>query len=467
MGAASAENQILETRRGDVSFRIFFGAVVAILAAAVGLQLFFLHRGFYSIGWDEAGRTLDAYRWAHHGIVTEPAWLPFYRVCVGMVLRASPDLILTPRHITLVFGLVAILASGWLAWELFQDRRIALLTLALAAFFPQRIALALAPLSDIMFIPMILAAGALLARALRNGSTSALLGCGLVGALATTVRYEGWLFAAHVFLAAAMWGVPRKALLILGAILFLFPAAWSLTTFGTTFPVTTVVQDGQKFSLLQVVRKNPAAEFVYMNLRSLNLLGFLPILGIVWRGDRRLRAMIIVFFTPLFIASAILLLKHTAQTGPSWRMIAVWSLLLLPFTAYFVATARPSLRLLVVPLLLMAFIFDTFTIARQSFWAFPASSRQAGEYLGNLIASNPESKVLIDSTTFAYLNLQLSSQVPDAFVLGKAVPASPPKDVRFLAFQDDGQKKALELTAKARKLTVFGPWFIYEVVPER
>jgi hypothetical protein len=55
---------------------------VAALAIGVGLQVFFLLRGFYSIGWDEAGRTLDAYAWAKHGVGRGRVWLPFYRVCV-------------------------------------------------------------------------------------------------------------------------------------------------------------------------------------------------------------------------------------------------------------------------------------------------------------------------------------------------------------------------------------------------
>ena len=62
---------------------------VAALAIGVGLQVFFLFRGFYSIGWDEAGRTLDAYAWAKHGVVRGLGYgCPFYRVCVGLGLGA-------------------------------------------------------------------------------------------------------------------------------------------------------------------------------------------------------------------------------------------------------------------------------------------------------------------------------------------------------------------------------------------
>lgn len=460
--SAIGKRRTSDGQRGD--FRIVSASLIAVLAAAVGLHFFFLHREFYSISWDEAGRTLDAYSWVNHGTVLEKSWLPFYRVLVGFGLKMFPDLIATPRFITLFFGLAAIVACGWLAWELFQSRRIALLTSALAAFFPQRIALTLAPLSEIIFSALILAAGALLARAMRIHSQRALLWCGLFGGLATTVRYEGWVFAACMFIAAGMSGVSRKDLLLFGGVLFWFPAIWTLNMFGTVSPVHDVVQASKGYSLMEILRRNPATEFLYMNLRSLNLIGVVLVLGILRREERRLRVIVIVFFAPLLITSGILLWAHTAQTGTSWRMIGVWSLLLLPFTAYSVDTPRTVARLLLVPVLLAAFGWEIFRIERESFWAFPAYSRQAGDYLRGLIASNPESRILIDSTNFSYLNIQVASQIPDAFVLGETIPTIQQKGVRFLAFQNSGQKRALKMTAGVRKLREFGPWSIYQIL---
>jgi 4-amino-4-deoxy-L-arabinose transferase-like glycosyltransferase len=92
--------------------------------------------------------------------------------------------------------LAAIPACGWLAHELFQSRKTTWLTLALSTFFPQRVALGLAPLSSIMFAFLILMTMASFVRWLRTDSRVALLMGALFGVLTSTVRYEGWLFNA-------------------------------------------------------------------------------------------------------------------------------------------------------------------------------------------------------------------------------------------------------------------------------
>ena len=172
-----------------------------LLALAVCLHLFFFSRGFYSIGWDESGRTLDAYEWAAHGTVLSRAWLPFYRISVGLGLKVFPDLFLTPRILTFLFGLATIPAAAWLAHELFQSRKTTQLTLTLSTFFSQRLALSLAPLSDIMFIFVSLVTIALFTRWLRTYGRSALLLSALFCALGSTLRFEGWIFGGAIFLA--------------------------------------------------------------------------------------------------------------------------------------------------------------------------------------------------------------------------------------------------------------------------
>jgi hypothetical protein len=129
--------------------------------------LLFLPR-LYSFGWDESARTLDAYAWAAHGTALNTAWLPFYRICVGLGLKDFPDLFLTPRIISFLYGLATIPAAAWLGHELFRSRKTTALTLTLSTFFSQRVVLSLAPLSSIMFIFMIFATMAFFARWLRT-----------------------------------------------------------------------------------------------------------------------------------------------------------------------------------------------------------------------------------------------------------------------------------------------------------
>lgn len=106
-------------------------------------------------------------------------------------------------------------------------------------------------------------------------------------------------------------------------------------------------------------------------------------------------------------------------------MIAVWSMLLLPFTAHLLvgggrffagAGIRKALAAGAAVLVLGAFGYDTFRIERNSSRAFPESDRQAGIYLNDLITADPDAKVLIESSRYFYLNIQVASQHPDAFI---------------------------------------------------
>ena len=470
--------------------RVFYLVGALVLAVAVCEHLFFFDRGFYSIGWDESGRTLDAYAWAAHGTAQSNAWLPFYRICVGLGLRAYPDLVLTPRIVGFFFGMGSIVAAAWLAQELFQSRATTLLTLALGAFCSQRVVLSLAPLSDIMFSVVMLVTMALLARCLRTGGRTALFGCAMFGALATTLRYEGWIFAVAVFVIVAgrslfaSTGTKRGDLVVVAVILFAFAAGWSVDTCLETNPIGVVVADAQRLSPWQILRKNPLVEFAVTNSLSLNLVGVVAVLHFARRGAWRQRAIVAASFGPLVVASLVLLLARSAQTGPSWRMIGVWTMLLLPFTAWLLVAGfrragqgkGKALAIAATALLLAAFVFDTFRIERASSWAFPESDRLAGKYLDELITAKPDARVLIESSRYFFLNVVVASQHPDRFVRN-SVPEreSPPvlplggrvhqalegRGVELLVFRTDDYRDFLDRSPDVTKLADFGPWSIY------
>ncbi len=475
--------------------RAFYLSSTAILALAAGLHGFFFARGFYSIGWDESGRTLDAHLWAAHGVFQAKAWLPFYRICVGLGLKAFPDLVLTPRIITFFFGLAAVVAAGWLAQELFQNRKTTLLSLVLSTFFSQRVALSLAPLSDIMFIAVMLAAMASFSRWLRAHTRVSLFVCGFFGAVATTLRYEGWVFCAAMFLMAAASylflpaSVKRQDLFFFGLILFAFPAVWVATMFFRMNPVAAVIRDAQQFSTWEVLQRNPLVDFALGNALTLNLIGGIAVARLLRRGEWRFKAVVIASFGPLLLVCLVLLLMQSAQTGPSWRMTGVWGMLLVPFTAYLLAGCfrdasggmiraafAPALTLLV----LAAFAYDTLRIERSSFWAFPRSDLEAGRYLGGLISADPDRKILIESSRYYFLNIEVASQRPEAFVensqtgrrsapilplAGSIRDALEGRGIGLLAFQSEAYKTLLNQSPDVRKLSDFGIWSIYELVP--
>jgi hypothetical protein len=260
----------------------------------------------------------------------------------------------------------------------------------------------------------------------------------LFGALASTLRYEGWLFGAAIFLIGTSYylfaprGLERKDLLLFGLILFSFSFVWATTTFITTNPLTValrpieaVIADAQQYSPREILQKNPLVEFVLTNGFSLNLIGMISIVQFTMGGAWRHKAIIAASFAPLMVASLVLLLLRSAKSGPSWRDIGVWSMLLAPFTAHLLAgyswpfsggRIRKVLASCATVLVLSAFMYDTFRIERNSTWAFPESDRLAGNYLNGLIAADPEAKILIKSSRYFFLNIEVASQHPDAFV---------------------------------------------------
>ena len=160
-------------------------------------------------------------------------------------------------------------------------------------------------------------------------------------------------------------------------------------------------------------------------------------------------------------------------------------MLLMPFTGYLLAgyawpfpggPIRKVLAPVAAVLVLSAFLYDTFGIEKNSSWAFPESDRRAGDYLNGLIAIHPEAKILIESSKYFFLNIQVASQHPDAFVrnstpertgksilpLGGSVRDALEKEgITLLVFQGDEYKNFLNRSSEVAKLKDFGPWSIY------
>ena len=264
---------------------------------------------------------------------------------------------------------------------------------------------------------------------------------------------------------------------------------WTVSTFSTATAVLAVVADARQYSLREILRKNPLVEFVLTNGISLNLIGMVAVLRFIRSGAWRHRAIVAASFAPLVAISLGLLLIRSAQTGASWRMIAVWSMLLVPFTARLLAGSSWSLaggrtwKVLAstaTVVVLGAFLYDTFRIERNSAQWFPESDRLAGSYLSDLIAANPDAKILIESSRYFFLNILVASQHPDAFVRNsvpnqQSAPVLPREGsirnalanqgIRFLVFRGDDYKSLLNQSPEVARLGDFGTWSIYTLAP--
>lgn len=458
----------------------------------VALCLYLFRHGFYAVSWDESSRTLDAYSWLNDGVPRMPVWLPFYRVCVGSALKFYPDLFLTPRIVTCLFGLVAVPACARLAHELFQDRLTTLLTLVLSVALSQRIALSLAPLSEIMFIAAMLLTMAAFANWLRTGGRAALWASAVAAVAASTIRYEAWLFTGAMLLAglASQRSIPknRRGEIFLWAIALVAYPLWRVATQAADVnPIQITISDARQFSDREILWRNPLVQFVVANLLTLNLVGLAGVVAVARRGEWRYKVMLAVSFLPLFCASAGLLLFRIAESAAPWRMSCIWTMLLIPYTARFLTGDKwtawagaggRALKLCAAGACIAAFLAHTSRLKQDNSWAFPQADLQAGQYLDSILHSRPATRILIESSLFFHLPLLVASQHPGAFiensvpeqVLPPILAAGAPirkivqeRKIHLLVFRSEQYKKSLDSNPEVALLDQFGPWSIYRV----
>jgi len=313
-------------RNSSLRHDSFLIAAAFVLATSMHWLLYW--QGFYGISWDDAGRTLDAYQWLRDPQVLRATnWLPFHRIVVGSALAIHPDLFVTPRVVTFLFSLATLAMLTWLAAELFRDRRVTTATALLGAVFMPRVVLALAPLSCGPFGCVIVAAMAALARWLRTATRASLVLAALAFALSTTIRFEGWGFAAAFGLVVltCRWTDPdrvsRVDVALSAVIVSAFPLLWmglNAAQRGSAF--ASLNKNGSAYAdWLTVWRKNPLTEFLIINVLTLNVIGLWSVVERA-RREARFRRFLFVAATPLLLTSVALLASKRAQSGPSWRM---------------------------------------------------------------------------------------------------------------------------------------------------
>jgi hypothetical protein len=145
-----------------------------------------------------------------------------------------------------------------------------------------------------------------------------------------------------------------------------------------------------------------------------------------------------------------------------------------------VGRIAPALQLCAVALLLTAFLADTVRMQNEaSSWAFPQCDRLAGKYLDGVIRKSPETRILIESSLFFYLTVEVASQHPDSFV-ENSVPEQPgppvlapgasirsvaeARKIGLFVFRTEEYKRFFDSSPEVVKLEEFGPWTIYRAV---
>jgi hypothetical protein len=485
----------------QVTNRQFLGALIGSLFIALSMQGGLIAGGFYGISADESGRTLDAYSWITTGSPQSNVWLPFHRVLVGSVLFLWNDLFIVPRIISFLVGLIAFGILAWLAHELFHDRRITAVTALLAALFPQRVILSVVPLSEIEFIALLVAGMASYMRWVNLHRTKDILVSALFFGLGTTCRYEGWIFAAVFLFVLVLMRESRSSLLaypLIGVLSVIvttfFPVYWTTeyyiknhVLFGFLAANSERYAQFLQLNFSKIVWHNPATQFVYHNGAVFNLVGIISILELI-RKNKQTYKIIAIPLISLLIFTLIELAGRGITTHNPWRVIAVWSCFMLPYTGHWIIHHVDTCVYRIHALnygILIVFILSFFihVMMQSRFSVFTKEEYVLGRFLRDEITNNVkvEKTILIEGVDWSYLNIVVSSNMPDRIICNTGfdpycptppiVNSKEPIDVvqlvkkgfQFLVFKSNLSFMPNN-EFSLRELQHSGEWTVYKVV---
>lgn len=129
----------------------FYLSISAIVALFFFVECNLLSKEFFALSADESGHTLEAYDWYKHDGQLFSIWLPFHKVVNGIALKIHYDLLVTPRIMSGLFGLLTLLSLIVLSHQLFENKIVAILTGFLATLFLPIAVFSVLPLIEIYF----------------------------------------------------------------------------------------------------------------------------------------------------------------------------------------------------------------------------------------------------------------------------------------------------------------------------
>lgn len=417
--------------RGKTTPGPFFGVLLLGLVVHAGI----VGRGLFALSADESGRTLEVFAWLRGTMDPETPWLPLYRVLYGAALTVFPDLFWTPRVVTMVLGLILVAGIMGLASQIFQDRRLTVLAGVLAAFYPPRAVLGAVPLSETLFGACVIPGAAFLAGWMRRDSPSALVaGCGCI-ALAAAVRYEGWILAAvaalTLFHGAWRGMISRRLAVISVTVVVAVPAGWILQSVLAGKPLYFFHSTVNRF--VEVHGSAPGTlwryglpwQFLRQSLFTLNILGFVSLVRMC-REDHGIRRAAGLAVAAFILTALVTMITRGMPTDVFWRIPAVWSFLLLPFTARFLLDRGRG----AIAVLILIHILQIEQLTRRN--TFTPDDRAIGHWIRE---SSTECCVALDTVGWGVLNVMIASGHPEIFHPGE--PPGPDCCLRLIEDRPD------------------------------
>ncbi len=411
----------------------FYLSIFTIIILFLIIEYSLISREFFSLSADESGHTLEAHEWYKGEGQLFSIWLPFFKVINGIALKLHYDLILTPRLVSVLFGLLTLLSIIFLTHQLFDNRITSILTGFLAALFLPITVFSVLPLIEIYFFFFVTASLGFYFLWLKSEKNIHLWATALLTAIGTSTRYEAWIFALFIFSFIVMQLIKspktfaQKVLLcaVIGFAIAFFPLLWIYLSYlstqdahGFVSSVANRYNEGKAFA---EIKNNALYQFVAINFASLNIIGLAPLIYLI-KNERRIKNYFIILLGTLLIFSILSFAVKAMPTHNHWRIAAIWCLLLLPFTGYWLSNLIETAKtnplnkyLFFIFFILIIYFFNSQTFKYSASSYLTMDDINVGKYL-NEILKIEDAKVFIirdGSDKWRYANILVTSQHPD------------------------------------------------------
>lgn len=416
--------------------KLFYLSLLTVIILFFIVEYGLISKGFYAISADESGHTLEAFEWYKGEGQLNSIWLPFYKVINGLALRLYYDLIVTPRAVSLFFGLSTILCLMILTYQLFENKIISLLTGFFAAIFTPITIFSILPLTEISYFFFVVSSFTSFIVWLKNKTIKYLGLTILFLVLGTTVRYEAWIFAFIIFalisneIIRSHRASKQKVITIItiAVLIALFPIYWGyLTTINSANSsgfISSVTRRYHEGNFITEIKNNVLYQFLQINFSTLNIIG-LTALFYLFKLNSNVKKYSLIFFGTLVSFSILSFIINAMPSHNYWRLAMIWSLLLLPFTAYtlnfFLEQSKSSAiyrTFFVIILLLLIYFFNGHMQRLSTRSYLSKEDIEIGKYIGELKKKSDYKFYVVKdgSDKWRYSNLLVSSQNPDIFI---------------------------------------------------
>ena len=416
--------------------KLFYLSILAVILLFCIVEYSLISKGFYALSADESGHTLEANEWYKGESQLFSIWLPFYKVLNGLALKIHYDLIVTPRFVSLLFGLSTLLCLMMLTYHLFENKIIVLLTGFYAAILSPIAVFSVLPLIEIYYFFFVIASIMCFLLWVKHHQNSFLWITVFLLIIGTTTRYEAWIFAFIIFtlivneIVRSERTSSQKLLLIISIVILIafFPVYWiyltTISSASSTEFISSVTSRYREGYFITEIKNNALYQFLQINVSSLNIIG-LASLFYLFKVNMNVKKLTVILFSTLITFSILSFLIKAMPTHNYWRLAMIWSLLLLPFTVYWLNHLIENSKVFPINkylsfifFILLVYFFNSQTSSYTSYSYFIEDDLNAGKYLEEVI-DEENSKIFIvkdASDKWRFSNLLVASQKPDKFV---------------------------------------------------